>query len=488
MADKKEKKYVSDNAQLMAEWDWEKNNAISPYTTTVGSRVSVYWLGSCGHAWEAVIKDRVRGYGCPICAGKRVVEGINDLKSNYPDISAQWHYGKNSTLAPNEIASKSHKRVWWICPKGHEYEASVDSRTRGRGCPYCNSKFVSLGENDLESQNPFLASEYSSKNALPSINSHKKVWWECSSCKHIWEASVDSRNRGNGCPACSARTQSSFPEQAIFYYVKFKHPDAISRFTNLNLGRYELDIFIPSLCIGIEYDGKHWHAGTTSKSREVEKYNACKLAGITLIRIRESSEKTELIADYTIQVQGDLNKTIQQLSQWNLVGENIDVDKDGYEIMSCYLSGLKENSFAAKHPLIASEWCYEKNGGLSPDMFSEFSTNSKFWFKCKKGHHWQSTIAHRTSMRSNCPYCSNRKLLCGYNDLQTVFPNIAKDWHPTRNGDLTPSNVMSGSKKKVWWECSVCKHEWFTSVQSRTRGCGCPECAKSKRKASKNPE
>jgi DNA-directed RNA polymerase subunit RPC12/RpoP/very-short-patch-repair endonuclease len=281
---------------------------------------------------------------------------------------------------------------------------------------------------------------------------------------------------------CSARTQSSFPEQALYYYIKSKHSDAISRFTDTSLGRYELDIFVPSLAMGIEYDGKHWHSNESSQQKEVKKFEACKTLGITLVRVRESYEKTEGIADHLIYVTNDINATIKKLISFGLVASDINVERDRYDIMSCYLGTLNERSFASKHPILANEWCYDKNGDLTPDMFSEFSTQAKFWWKCSKGHIWQSTIAHRTSMNSNCPYCSNRKLLIGYNDLNTLFPNIAIEWHPIKNGELRPTMVMSGSKKKAWWKCSLCGHEWFTSIQMRTRGTNCPECAKQKRK------
>ena len=67
MAEKKEKRYVSDNAQLMAEWDWDKNNEIgaSPTQLTLGSHTKVWWKCSNGHEWQASIKSRNKGSGCP---------------------------------------------------------------------------------------------------------------------------------------------------------------------------------------------------------------------------------------------------------------------------------------------------------------------------------------------------------------------------------------------------------------------------------------
>ena len=63
--------------------------------------------------------------------------------------------------------------------------------------------------------------------------------------------------------------------------------------------------------------------------------------------------------------------------------------------------------------------------------------------------------------------------------LADVYPELANQWHPNKNGDLTPDAVLPGSNKKVWWRCSVeDEHEWKTSVAHRSkRGHGCPYCS-----------
>lgn len=79
---------------------------------------------------------------------------------------------------------------------------------------------------------------------------------------------------------------------------------------------------------------------------------------------------------------------------------------------------------------------------------------------------------------SGCPYCAGRKALRGFNDLATVDPKTAAQWHPTLNGSLTPEMVTAGSRKKVWWQCSE-GYVWKAAVYSRTgsRKSGCPVCA-----------
>ncbi|MBQ3109742.1 MAG: zinc-ribbon domain-containing protein [Clostridia bacterium] len=127
---------------------------------------------------------------------------------------------------------------------------------------------------------------------------------------------------------------------------------------------------------------------------------------------------------------------------------------------------------------LAEEWNYEKNNGLTPlDVLP--NSNKKVWWKCGKGHEWQALIADRNNGRG-CPYCTGKKVLKGYNDLQTVNPTLAKEWNYDKNGELTPMEVAPNSGKKVWWKCSK-GHEWQAIIQNRNRGRGCPICAKEKR-------
>ncbi|MEE0067677.1 MAG: zinc-ribbon domain-containing protein [Evtepia gabavorous] len=79
---------------------------------------------------------------------------------------------------------------------------------------------------------------------------------------------------------------------------------------------------------------------------------------------------------------------------------------------------------------------------------------------------------------SDCPYCAGRKVLAGFNDLATRYPELAQTWDPVLNGALTPAMVTPGSHKKVWWRCPE-NHVWKAVVYSRTsdKRCGCPVCA-----------
>jgi len=126
------------------------------------------------------------------------------------------------------------------------------------------------------------------------------------------------------------------------------------------------------------------------------------------------------------------------------------------------------------NPDLAKQWHPIKNGDLTPrDVTAR--TGRKVWWLCEKGHEWEAKISNRSNGR-NCPFCSG-KCADAKNCLQIQNPDIEKQWHPFKNGDLTPSNITSGSRRKVWWQCNK-GHEWESRVADRVRrGSGCPYCS-----------
>ena len=141
-------------------------------------------------------------------------------------------------------------------------------------------------------------------------------------------------------------------------------------------------------------------------------------------------------------------------------------------------------SLAESHPELVKEWDYEKNKTLvnkrdnkilTPHSVSPGSHQEVFW-KCSKGHQWAARIANRTYLGNGCPICSGQKILPGYNDLATLNPVLAAEWHPTKNKPLTPELVGPGSTKKVWWLSKTCGHEWLAEIRSRHQGSNCPYC------------
>lgn len=195
---------------LARQWDGEKNRPLTPDQVTAGSHKKVWWRCDRGHSWQAVVKARSDGAGCPFCANRAVLPGENDLATLHPDLAAQWDGAKNTPLTPDRLTPGSHKKVWWRCDRGHRWQAAVASRAfGGAGCPVCSGRQVLPGENDLSSLRPDLAAQWhpTKNGALTpeavTAGSSRAAWWLCER-GHAWQAVVARRVQANtGCPYCA---------------------------------------------------------------------------------------------------------------------------------------------------------------------------------------------------------------------------------------------------------------------------------------------
>ena len=189
------------------ECNYIRNGNLKPEHFTFKSNKKVWWICKKGHEWQAIISSRNSGYGCPYCAGQKALKGENDLHTINPTLAKEWNYEKNGDLKPDLFTANSGKKVWWKCQKDHEWQAKISHRNNGSGCPYCSGRTAVKGENDLQTLNPALASEwnYEKNNGLTPEdvlpNSGKKIWWRCG-MRHEWQARIVDRNKGSGCPIC----------------------------------------------------------------------------------------------------------------------------------------------------------------------------------------------------------------------------------------------------------------------------------------------
>lgn len=467
-----------DTAKL---WDYEKNGDLTPKKITAGSNKKVCWhCSKCGYEWPSAVCDQVKRL-CPVCDGRKVKSGYNDLATLYPTLMDEWAYDKNKKVDPTRISTGSGRKVWWICKIcGYEWNAPIYGRTSGKGCPACSGRVIRGSSDSLETLFPVISSEWDyekNKGLKPleiSPKSGRSVWWKCSKCGHQWKTSVANRTSGHtACPNCNGAS-TSFAEQAVLFYIRKTYPDAINRDTSEG---FELDIFIPSIRTAIEYDGKRYHNNEKKQNADESKNKECENAGIRLIRIREKG--LPVVGESIIREDdsiASLNICIVELMhRLGVYMVAVDVKSDIDKIYGQYYNSEQQNSLAVTYPELLSEWAYDKNGNLNPERVSARS-NLYAWWRCAKGHEWNVSINSRTTNNTKCPYCANRKLLSGFNDLATTNPELAKEWNYDRNGDLNPQKLMAGSSKKVWWKCSL-GHEWPAQVNNRNQGGGCPYCA-----------
>ena len=246
----------------------------------------------CTYEWEPIPNDLLSGRGCPCCAGKVLISGVNDLESNYPYIAKQWHPTKNGSLIPSQVFKMSNKPAWWLCEKGHDWKVQIGNRTRqDSGCPYCANKKVWTGFNDLQTLNPSVAADwdYDKNESTPDkvlAGSHSKVHWKCQFCGEKWKTRIVDRTNGSGCPKCKEEYHSSFPERIIGFYLKEK----FEVLQNYKISGMEVDVYLPEHKIAIEYDGKYYHDSERCRKREEEKCIFLEAEGIQLINVKEAKE------------------------------------------------------------------------------------------------------------------------------------------------------------------------------------------------------
>jgi hypothetical protein len=200
---------------VAAEWHPTKNEGKAPSDFRPFSNKKVWWLCEKGHEWVEVISKRTgRAKKCPFCSEKRV-SAEHNLEVKHPAVAAEWHPTKNGRFKPFDALPHSGKRVWWLCAKGHEWQAPIARRTGGSGCPDCSGTRVTT-LNNLAVLFPKVAKLWHpDKNGSLSPwhvrgGSNKKVWWTCGN-GHEWHRRIQQQVRSRGCPICSSRFHENGP-------------------------------------------------------------------------------------------------------------------------------------------------------------------------------------------------------------------------------------------------------------------------------------
>ena len=270
----------------------------------------------------------------------------------------------------------------------------------------------------LTIENPTLSNEWDyEKNGTSrpedfTACSNKFAWWKCNR-RHSWKASINNRNKGKKCPYCTNR--------------------------KILVGFNDLCTTNPN--IADEWD--HEKNG-------------------------EFSPK---------QVSAGSNKFAWWRCKHGHSWKAIILSRKKHGCPYCNSNNILipgVNDLMTVNPKLSLEWDYEKNSPLRPETIAG-NSRLKAWWHCEKNHSWQAQVMSRNK-GTGCPYCSNQKVLKGYNDLFSVDPNLCLQWDYEKNHHLKPDEVTKDSITKVWWKCDE-GHSWKTSVRIRRRGCDCPYCA-----------
>lgn len=406
---------------LAAQWHPTKNGSEDIRTLSQGSKKKVWWLGDCGHEWEAVVRNRVRGSGCPYCSGRQVLAGYNDLATTHPSLAGELAADKNGAeLSADSVSAGSNKRVWWRCSEDHTWQATINNRsTNGTGCPTCAGRTVVAGRNDVATKNPALALLWhpTKNDRSPSETHHsshdKTIWWMCPK-GHEWQNSPNamSTRATTGCAVCASK-------EVIAGVNDFAHsyPDLAEQWHPTKNGD-----LLPTQ--------------VTSKSNK-KVWWVC-------------SEGHEWVASVKQQT----------------------VSKSPCPVCSHRVVQRGFNDLGTLYPSLAAEWNAEMNPGLSSSVLP--TSDKRVWWVCEEGHTWQAAVNSRVKQKSGCPVC--RYYAAPGQDLETLFPGVAAEFHPTKNEGWRPDVLSYGSDREMWWVCPK-GHEWKTTVKNRTVAMSkCPHC------------
>lgn len=476
------------NPEIAKEWDYKKNGDLKPTDITAGSHKKVHWKCQYGHEWIVSAKERNMGQNCPYCSNKRVLVGYNDLytyciNNHLEDVITEFDTDKNK-FTMKDVTAGSDRDTWWKCSNGHSYKSSPSRRVmRGAGCGICSHNILAKGINDLATTNPEIAKEwdYEKNKEKPDEvmagSNIKKYWFICPK-GHSYKTTVLGRKRGTDCPQCNIENHTSFPERAIFYYMKQYIDEVKDSYHNSIIGRKEIDIYLPKYNFGIEYDGQAWHK---DYNRDIEKDKVCFENGIELLRVREYGcyeyDSTSIKTYITAYDMEELNNAILFIfnylnKKFSLkIKPDVDVDRDRVKILELMNLSEKENSIANYCPNIEEYWDYEKNGIIKPEQISHASVK-KIYLKCSKGHNWVAKAGDFV-LRPYCPYCEGRRVWPGFNDLFTTNPELKSIW--SKNNTIDPRTIKKGCNKKALWICQKCRNEYEMAINHK-RGKLCPKC------------
>lgn len=489
------------------DWDEENNNGLKAFEVSAHSGRKVNWKCQyCGRPWTGTINNH-RVPGCKTCHSRtnhktRIKRSIiaNGSLEQYKELMLDWDKEANEKAGyfSNEMTIQSNEPVNWKCHKcGYKWQREVANRVNGNGCPACAHRVLFEGHNDLKTLYPELALEWNEKkNGIPANKviggGITRYSWKCLFCGNEFTTSIHNRIAGTMCSRCQGAS-TSFAEQAIYYYIKQMFPNAVNRYIDPETEK-ELDIYIPDLRIGVEYDGYRFHS--VLQTEDDEKNRLFNEQGIKLIRVRETDYNGTRLPQLSVKIYKTfvykkntrytgLDSIIEQLV--NLISDN-DSDiipntyDDRFTILHTMYLGQKKNSFQTNNHNHLKYWDSERNAPLLPTEISSHSGISVYW-KCDIcGYKWERTIDAEVKSKG-CPAC-NRQVLSEKYNFAVLHPDIAAEWDYDRNPD-TPFDVFPYTHETRFWICKKCGNRYPASIDHRSYGTGCRKCGLEKNRHSR---
>lgn len=494
-------------------WHPTKNGELTAEGIMPGARLECFWLGDCGHEWEAAPRVMTREKngviaGCPVCKGRQILVGFNDLASKYPEVAIDWHPTKNGELTAEKVTYGSGKKVWWksaVC--GHEWETMVAERTsHAVGCPFCLRSKILVGFNDLATEYPEIAKLWhpTKNDILPTelFAGNKKDRWWVGECGHEWEAPsarmTQNNKTGSGCPFCCGKKvlvgfndlASHRPHLAAEWHPT-KNGDLTAEDFTYGSGKsawwlcannheWEERIFLRSSHAG---ECRHCHALRVPKPEPITQRLAKPKTDPKPKRVPKPkpAPKPKRIPKPKPEPKPKPAPKPKPPPKPKRIPKPKAPPKPKRIPASKPPKVQRFVSEYLQNAQMISEWHTIKNGVVSPVGIG-LNFASSVWWICTEGHEWRQQIRRRLAGDKKneilpCPTGAGRRFLSGFNDLGTTNPELVTEWHPTFNTDIQPSDIQAGSNRRVWWKCRL-GHDWAVPPNGRMKkGSGCPTCS-----------
>ena len=409
--------YAITFAELFPEYEkyYDKSKNNRPFHSLAAkSNDTVWWICDKGHSFlRSVCYLNVAGkFRCPVCTGRTIVAGENDLMSEYPELYDIWDYAKNEA-DPTMLSPKANVKYNFTCSKGHSYatylNTLIDHNFR---CFVCDNVIVQEGVNSLLDTNFELCREISENEPRKSTefikSSAYSMLWKCPECSGEYHAEIREREVGDdSCPYCNGR-RTQFGINSL-------------------IDTHQL------------------------LAAEFSPENNC-----TAGKIRKNSKK------WVKWICPDCNGTYSKQVCEREVGD----DSCPYCRNEQLLYGF--NGVAQTESLAIKEWA---DTDIDPNSIMATSRIRIDW-ECEKcgGIYREPLNKHIQDFHNNvhnCPYCNNRKPLAGYNTLKVKCKRLMEEWNYRSNYLIVdPDTILPTYTDEVWWTCE-CGKSYKMSPQKR---------------------
>lgn len=396
-----------------------------------------------------------------------------------------------SSVELSKYKSGSHKKMDWKCSFcGNMWTTEIRVRAqKGCGCPHCNNGDpISLDkparrapqkvkrEYSLGYLYPELAemwdndkNEYSAFDYKP--RSAEEVHWVCQRCGHEFVSAISEvAATVHKCPKCALGFSSSFGEQLIYFACVEAYGKEEVRQRDTSLG-FEIDVFIPSENLGIEYGAWHWHKDR--QDEDIAKIASMKEQGIDILCVYDGFETyqdafNEPIAHAHKIFSKASREDYEELRDY--LAAHLSIGRIDWELVADKAKAAMhekkipyEKTLEGKYPNVVDEWDYEKNYPITPDAVAAYSVQ-KYFFRCGKGHSYLAMSKHKANRHDGCPICRHVMIQPGVNSFAAENPQLMPYWDWDKN-DEDPDSIapVSSMTKKEWhWRCPECQYEWET--------------------------